>query len=153
MTAQDVPDLAAAAYGALAPFYDSYTAHPAYAGWILRLELIARAHGLEGSRALDVGCGTGKSLEPLVEHGYDAVGCDPSREMLTAARARLGSGVALHRCGLPHLPRLGDFDYITCLNDVVNYVPAAALSQAMSALAANLARGGVLVFDTSTLHL
>jgi SAM-dependent methyltransferase len=135
----------------LAPFYDRYTEHPAYSGWIQTLEALARRYGLRGRRALDVGCGTGKSLMPLMELGYEAVGCDPSTAMLSAARAKLGPRAGLVQAGLPELPDLGAFDYVTCLNDVMNCVDASALGAAVGALARNLRTGGVLVFDTTTL--
>jgi len=34
---------------------------------------------------LDVGCGTGKSLLPLVRRGYHRAGCDLSADMLSRA--------------------------------------------------------------------
>ena len=153
MQTLDVGPPAARAYDLLGPVYDAYTDHPAYAGWVRRLERLARAHGLRGRRALDVGCGTGKSLLPLLELGYAATGCDPSEAMLAQARRKAGAAAVLHRAGLPGLPVLGAHDYVTCLNDVLNYVGARDLGAAVGALAANMAPGGVLVFDTSTLAL
>ncbi len=47
-------------------------------------EIIAR-HST-GKRALDFGCGTGRSTRFLKKHGYDAVGVDISAEMLAKAR-------------------------------------------------------------------
>ena len=49
-------------------------------------ELI-RAH-VKGKRALDFGCGTGRSTRFLKNLGFDAVGVDIAGEMLTLARAR-----------------------------------------------------------------
>jgi SAM-dependent methyltransferase len=144
---------AANAYAALAPWYDAFTEHPAYPGWIGRLERLARSHGLTGRRALDIGCGTGKSIAPLLERGYRVTGCDPSPPMLAVARRKLGPGVPLHVAAVDRLPVLGTFDYVTCLNDVANYVPPEALRDAFARIAANLRSGGVLVFDTSTLTL
>lgn len=147
----DLRALADAAYDRLGPFYDRYTEHPAYAGWVERLEALARRHGLAGGRALDVGCGTGKSLVPLLGLGYEAVGCEPAPAMLEAARARTERRVPLHRCGLPDVPVLGVFDYVTALNDVLNYLDPWQLAPAFAALADNLRPGGVLLFDTTTL--
>ena len=141
---------ALAGYQALAPHYDAFTAHPAYPGWIRRLENLARMHGLTGRQALDVGCGTGKSTLPLLELGYEVTGCDPVPAMLEAAR-RKEPALRLVSAEITQLPVLGQFDYITCLNDVCNYVlDPDDLLRAFNALAANLAPGGVLLFDVCT---
>lgn len=47
-------------------------------------EIIARH--TSGKRALDFGCGTGRSTRFLKKHGYDATGVDISAEMLAKAR-------------------------------------------------------------------
>ena len=57
------------AYDVLAPAYDLLTAGYAYAPWLAAIARLARAHGLAGRRALDVACGTGKSLEALLGAG------------------------------------------------------------------------------------
>jgi SAM-dependent methyltransferase len=115
-------DHAAATYDAMAPYYDAYTDFPVYRNWITGLEELARQHGVRGRRLLDAGCGTGKSLLPLIERGYEATGCDQSTGMLL----------------------------ITCLNDVCNCVlDPADLTRVLQRLAANLAADGVLVFDAS----
>ncbi len=48
-------------------------------------EIVARH--TTGKRALDFGCGTGRSTRFLKKHGYDAIGVDISAEMLAKARA------------------------------------------------------------------
>lgn len=147
------PDILAAeaAYGHVAPFYDAFTAHPGYAGWVRGLADLARAHGAHGARALDVACGTGKSIAPLLGLGFDVTGVDAVDAMLAHARAKLGDRVALHRADMAALPVLGAFDLVTCLNDAVNHLSTAErLTAALAAMAANLRPGGVLVFDTNT---
>ncbi|MDW7711280.1 MAG: class I SAM-dependent methyltransferase [Deferrisomatales bacterium] len=61
-------------------------------------ELLAGGPSLEGARVLDVGCGTGASLESLQERVGPAgrvCGVDLSLPMLRQARARLGPGAQL----------------------------------------------------------
>ncbi len=54
--------------------------------WLEAIERLARSFGLAGRRALDVACGTGKSLEALLELGFEAIGCDVSPGMAEVAR-------------------------------------------------------------------
>jgi SAM-dependent methyltransferase len=50
-----------------------------------------------GESVLDIGCGTGVSLEPLLTAGINVTGIDPSPYMLDMAAARLGRRVELYR--------------------------------------------------------
>jgi SAM-dependent methyltransferase len=61
-----------------------------------------RAHEIGGS-VLELGCGTGRVTQPLLEDGHEVWGLDPSEEMLAQLRekaARLPASVArrLHVC-------------------------------------------------------
>lgn len=47
---------------------------------------------VKGEKALDFGCGTGRSTRFLKQLGFDAVGVDISEDMLKQARARDASG-------------------------------------------------------------
>ena len=143
---------AAAAYDALAPFYDRFTAHHDYELWTGGLLGLARAHGLTGKRVLDAGCGTGKSFLPLLERGFDVTACDQCPAMLELAAAKAGGRVKLHRRDLRELEPIGEFDLITCLDDVANYLTEPEeLTAALAGLARNLRPGGLLIFDANTL--
>lgn len=147
-------DRAADTYNAMAAYYDGYTDHPAYRHWITGLEALARRHGVRGRRLLDAGCGTGKSLLPLLERGYDVTACDGSAGMLARAEAKVGDRVQLVHCDLTELPDLGSFDLITCLNDVCNCVlDPSDLARVLRRLGDSLAPGGVLVFDASLISV
>jgi SAM-dependent methyltransferase len=142
---------AVTSYEALAPFYDRFTAHHDYELWMTGLLRVAREHGLAGRRALDAGCGTGKSFLPLLERGFDVTACDCSQSMLDLAAAKVQGEVPLHCCDLRELGALGEFDLITCLDDVANYITEPdELGAALGGLARNLRPGGVLVFDANT---
>jgi SAM-dependent methyltransferase len=147
-----VPDHAAnLGYGALAPFYDAFTDHPGYADWIRGLAGLAREHGADGDRVLDVACGTGKSLAPLLEQGLTGVGVDAVPGMAAVARERLDATTPVLVSDMTCLPELGAFDLALCVNDAVNcLLTPEAVAAAMRSIAANLRPGGVLVFDTST---
>jgi SAM-dependent methyltransferase len=142
---------AGAAYDVLAPFYDRFTAHHDYELWMGGLLRLAAAHGLAGTRALDAGCGTGKSFLPLLARGFEVTACDQSPAMLEVAADKAGGEVELWCADLRRLDRLGEFDLITCLDDVANYLTEPDdLTAALRGLARNLRPGGVLVFDANT---
>ena len=82
----DLEDPALAAYEALAPFYDEFTAGYDYDRWLDGLEALALEHGLRGRSLLDVACGTGKSFMPMLARGYEVTACDLSPAMVELAR-------------------------------------------------------------------
>ncbi len=57
-----------------------------------------------GESVLDIGCGTGISLEPLIECGLNATGIDPSPYMLEIASEKLGQKVDFYRGFAEDLP-------------------------------------------------
>lgn len=146
-----IAPLCGGAYTAWATHYDEFMKHPDYPLWVRRLEALTHRLRPCGGWALDVGCGTGKSTEPLLELGYSVTGVDSSPLMLEQAAAKLGGQVRLIEAALPDLPSLGEFDYVSCLNDVLNYLlDTETLEAAFQALREHMAPGAVLVFDTST---
>ncbi|MCK5164696.1 MAG: class I SAM-dependent methyltransferase [Desulfobacula sp.] len=58
----------------------------------------------KGQRIIDIGCGTGISLEPLLDKGLNLTGIDPSLYMLDLASKKFGSRVDLHRGVAEDLP-------------------------------------------------
>ena len=140
------------AYAVLAPAYDLLTAQYAYGPWLDAIERLALEHGLAGRRLLDVGCGTGKSFLPMLERGFEVTACDISPDMVELAREKAGSRAEVHVADMRRLPVFGRFDLITCLDDAVNHLLSAdEVADALAGLRANLAPGGLLVFDVNTL--
>jgi SAM-dependent methyltransferase len=152
MTSVEERTPAVEAYDAMAPFYDRFTAHHDYELWVGGLLRLAHGHGLTGLRALDAGCGTGKSFMPLLARGFEVTACDQSPAMLEVAAAKAAAEVTLRCADLRALETLGEFDLITCLDDVANYLTEPGdLTSALRGLARNLRPGGLLVFDANTL--
>ena len=77
-------------YEKLARFYDLEHADLT-ADLVFFLHLTRQA----GGPVLEVGCGTGRLLLPLVEAGIDVTGVDSSPAMLSVARRKLGERVML----------------------------------------------------------
>lgn len=147
------PQWAELAYEAIAPVYDDFTAHHDYELWLGNLLPELERHGLGGGRLLDVGCGTGKSFIPMLERGWEVTACDISASMLKLARAKVGEAAALSVADMRDLPTFGDFDLVWALDDAVNYLLSTEeLERALSGMRANLAPGGLLMFDLNTLQ-
>lgn len=141
------------AYEAIAPVYDDFTAHHDYELWLGNILPKARLHGLRGRRLLDVGCGTGKSFLPMLERGWEVTACDISPSMLKLARAKAGDAARLSVADMRELPVFGEFDLVWALDDAVNYLLSAEeLGRALSGMRANLAPGGLLIFDVNLLQ-
>jgi SAM-dependent methyltransferase len=140
-------------YERFAAFYDAFTAHHRYDEWMPSLEAIALANGLEGTRLLDVGCGTGKSFLPMLARGYEVTGCDVSPAMLAEARRKVGGRVPLFEADMRDLPPLGPFDLVTCIDEPLNYLlDEDDLARALRSAARCLRPGGIYLFDLNTLH-
>jgi len=153
------------AYDRFAPVYDRCNARNDYEMWLgetLLPEL--GAHGLRHGWALDVGCGTGRAFGPLLERGWQIVGCDLSAGMLAEATRKFDPQVRLLEldarslppiCPAPGLPAGNAFHLILLLNDVLNYMTEdGELEQVFAGVERNLhpARG-LAVFDLNTLNL
>jgi SAM-dependent methyltransferase len=143
---------AEAAYDALAPYYDRFTAHHDYVLWTGRIREILRGQGLCGGRMLDVACGTGKSFEPFLDD-HDVTAVDVSAGMVARAAARAAGRARVLRADMRALPDLGAFDLILALDDAVNYLlEPDDLDRALTSLRARLAPAGLLAFDVNLLH-
>lgn len=142
------------AYEALAPIYDELTYRNDYEMWLGALLPELERHGLRRGRALDAGCGTGRAFEPMLRRGWELWGCDLSPAMLEQAREKYGDTVALEVADIRELPRIGQFDLVLALNDVINYqLEDGDLERALTGMRENLAPHGLIVFDSNTLCL
>lgn len=145
-------DWAVRAFEAMAPVYDDFTAHYEYEFWTAQLIAVLERDGLPGRRLLDVGCGTGKSFLPLLQRGWEAVGCDISRSMLDLARQKTDEAFRLEIADMRELPRFGEFDLVWALDDVINYLLSTdELEAALGGMRINLGPSGLLLFDVNEL--
>lgn len=147
-------DSAQKTYEAVASFYDDFTHGLGYQyeRWTGRLLAKAEELGLNGSRLLDVGCGTGLSFLSMLERGWEVTGCDISPKMIEAARAKVGDRARFVLADMRELPDLGRFDLVWAVNDPVNYLLSTEeLEAALVGMRRNLAPGGIALLDASTL--
>ena len=105
-----------------------------------------------GGLVLEVGCGAGALTRHLLAAGHRVIATDASPAMLELARASLGPAVDLRQLVLPQDP-LPPADAIVSVGHVLNYLPsAAAIDQALVAMAGALQPGGVLAIDICDLE-
>ncbi len=85
-----------------------------------------------GDSILDIGCGTGASIEPLLECGLDVTGLDPSPYMLDVAAAALNERVDLYRGFAEDLPFDDNSFNHACFFTTLEFVeaPAKAIEEA-----------------------
>lgn len=145
---------AKASYDAIAPVYDQFTAGYDLELWVDNVLAGLEGIGLRGKRLLDVGCGTGGSLLPMLSRGWQVTGCDISPAMLERARAKVEDSVRLEVADVRKLPAFGEFDLVWALGDVVNYLlTVEELEQALSRMRENLAPGGLVVIEANTISV
>jgi SAM-dependent methyltransferase len=144
----------AIAYDRLAPHYDDFTAGYQHDRWIGAIEQIARSLGQRGRRALDIGCGTGRSTGPLFDRGYMVQACDISPEMLAIARLKFPShSDSFFEADMRELPRLGVYDLVLCLDDALNHLLTdKELSATFDGVSRLLSPTGMFVFDVNSLR-
>jgi SAM-dependent methyltransferase len=154
------------AYDRYAPIYDEWNEQNDYEMWLGKVLLPELGkYGLaDAGWALDVGCGTGRAFEPLLNRGWRVVGCDVSTGMLDEADRKFGSRVRLLQLDARSLPAIDPmpgiagreaFQLILLLNDVVNYlVEDGDLEKVFAGVSRNLNRDrGLVIFDANTLKL
>ena len=97
-------------------------------------EVMTAVEGFEFAAVLDVGCGTGATLEAIVGAHPEvrAWGIDLSPEMIGVARGRLGGGADVQVADAEHLPLSdGSVELVICVDSPLHHYPdpAAALAE------------------------
>ncbi|MEU2794708.1 class I SAM-dependent methyltransferase [Streptomyces sp. NPDC007100] len=147
-------DHALTAYEAVAADYDTIVEDPYLLRWVTFYRRLVERYGSGGTRLLDAGCGTGRGTLALRDRlGYTVAGCDLSPPMIEVARAKPeAAGVPFVVADLRDMPDLGSFDVVTCMGEPLSYLAdGAELAAAFAGLGRQLADGGIVVFDMTTL--
>ncbi len=140
------------------PLYDQFSEnYDVMVGWKERLEreepfFQGLFQQTTAQRVLDVGTATGGHVIHFAEMGLEAVGVDPSAEMVRRAEARAAgrSGVRFLQAGFGQLAQRvgGTFDLVTCLGNTLPHATTRqSLEGALTDMAAVLRPGGLLVIQ------
>ncbi|HEY8435477.1 MAG TPA: class I SAM-dependent methyltransferase [Haloplasmataceae bacterium] len=104
-----------------------------------------------GSHLLDLGCGTGRVLVPLLQAGYVVEGLDQSETMLMMARHRLveaGLNTTLYLDDMREIYRPNHYDGIYSLIDTINYLTCEEdVLKTFRGVYASLKPNGLFIFD------
>lgn len=139
------------AYSVLSKIYDRLmlSVQQDWAEHVVEL-LKANTNGYIG---LDLACGSGYFTRAIKKSGYDVTGVDISPEMLTLAE-KLTSKERLKinylNQDITSLKVFKKVDFLTIINDGVNYLDPQSLRKAFKAFYAALNKSGVLIFDFSS---
>ncbi|HEY2054775.1 MAG TPA: class I SAM-dependent methyltransferase [Solirubrobacterales bacterium] len=151
----ETTDHAQIAYDAFASIYDDFNAQNDYEFWFSVLLPRLAELGLVTGKLLDVACGTGRAIAPMLRRGWEITACDISSAMVAKAKEKhAGEAIAFDVADMTKLPTYGEFQLVWALNDPINYLLVDGdLQNALEAMGANLAPDGLLVFDCNTLRL
>ena len=98
---------------------------------------VVRAHLKGRMRVLDLGCGTGRIADPLVENGHDVVAVDESEQMVRRVQHAHAVQSPIEELNVGR-----SFDAVLLLSHLVNAATAPAF---LDAAARHLAEGGILL--------
>ena len=139
------------AYSHLAKWFEYLNDDCDYENW--SQYLILKLKRFPVSVGLDVGCGGGWFTRAFQRQGYQMTGMDISPEMLdfaqeTAMKQGTRSEYLLGDISKMKLPPR--FDFVTAINDCVNYIPKTKLRAAFKNVRGGLKKGGIFLFDISS---
>ena len=142
------------AYSALGGVFEYLNNDCGYEQWSQYLINKLAACGVKkGGCGVDMWCGNGYFTRAFKKAGYDVYGVDISPEALTAAvelSRREGLYIQYISGDISTFRTNGKVDFITAINDCINYIPHKKLLSALKRICANLKKGGVFIFDVSS---
>ena len=139
------------AYENLADWFEYLNDDCGYETW--SAYLLKKLGDFPLQKGLDIGCGAGWFTRAFQRAGYQMVGMDISAEMLNKAQENaLKEGVRSEYLlgDLIKFRPLKKFDFITAINDCINYIPKEKLATAIKNVRNGLEKKGIFLFDISS---
>jgi len=145
----------AANYDVLAPIYDQTGMNSFGANMTQRALDFAQRNGWMGRRILDLGCGTGASLQYLSKHGYILTAVDQSAAMLDIAKTRIDTSrhqIRWLEQDIRTLTDIQDIDLVIAFNVLNELDGLQELDQCFKSVQSALKSGQMFIFDMYTLQ-
>ncbi len=141
------------AYEHLAQWFEYLNDDCGYENW--SQYFITRLKAFPLQSGLDIGCGGGWFTRAFARAGYQMTGLDISPQMLDyaqtqAAKEGVRGEYLLGDIIKFHSPK--KFDFATAINDCINYIPKQKLTTAFKKVRAALKKGGIFLFDISSMR-
>lgn len=118
---------------------------------ISRIVNYAQQNGWMGRSFLDVGCGTGASLEFFNQYSYIATSVDQSPEMLSVAQSIYPNNT-FHEQDIRNLEGLSQYDMVISLNVMNELDSLNDIKSAFAGIAQTVKEGRLFVFDMYTIE-
>jgi len=141
------------AYTGFAEVYDIFMDNVPYQDWCNYLTQLLNESGVKEGLILELGCGTGKMTERLVDQGYDMIGLDSSQDMLAIAlRSQSCKEEILYICqDMTEFELYGTVAAVVSVCDSINYLLSREdLVKTFQLVNNYLDPGGVFIFDLNT---
>ncbi len=139
-------------YTALAKFYEDIIYDENYKSFMNYIVSLIKDNSL-GKVGLDVACGTGILTRLLKRNGFDVTGVDFSQDMLNVAQEKSyieRLNIKYLKEDMKSLKTLNKVDFITVINDGINYIENKYLLKTFKNFYNSLKKGGTLIFDVSS---
>lgn len=104
---------------------------------------------------LDIGCGNGWFTRAFAKAGYAVIGMDISPQMLNKAvelAKKEGLGIRFFQGDIRRLKLDFKPDFITAVNDCINYLSGGELYGTFCSVYKSLKKGGAFIFDISSVY-
>ena len=140
------------AYSALAKVYEFLITDKDYEAWADYVVKTLK-NNVNGRIGLDLACGSGYFTRAIKRAGYQVTGVDLSEEMLAEAQAltiKEGLNIPYMRQDMSALKVFQRVDFVTIINDGVNYLTKDRLEKTFKSIYKCLNKDGLLFFDFST---
>ena len=139
-------------YSALADLYEKLIKDCDYENW--SQYLLNKITSLtSGKKGLDLACGSGLITRYFARNGFIMTGGDISEQMLAKAKSlsiKEKLNIDYYLADLINLYVKDKFDFVTVINDGINYIKPQNLKKVFKGISKQLKSGGILIFDISS---